>query len=214
MNDKDYIESFIDQYKTYTMINQNNKTIKIHEMIHIAPKEFFEKKQRDFDNDLAYGFVLHHEGIQNVPKKDNDLSLMESYRKIAQALKFTVQEKPTQNVEYYDISWNDMNIAERTLIRSIEKIVKFAAKQLEKNVTKHNELAEELRHSILTMKNNLDNNNTSLLQKAFSGFIVTKRNKIAVEHALSESKDVSLIWGAAHAPGIIQLLKKSGYALQ
>lgn len=44
--------------------------------------------------------------------------------------------------------------------------------------------------------------------------ILDERNEVAVEAAVAERRDVAMVWGAGHLPGIDELLRGHGYELQ
>lgn len=179
--------------------------IKIYEMVHIAPESFFAKRLKQWEDDVAAGFVLHHEGVAGVPA---DVPLREGYLKIAEALGWKAQEKPPLPFKNADVTWEEMPRATQLFMKGVSKAVLWVGEKLLEDVKdgegKH---VEDLREKVL--KKELETK--GLLGFALRSFLLHRRNALAVTAALAENSNVSMIWGAAHAEGMGAIFLKEGY---
>lgn len=179
--------------------------IKIYEMVHIAPESFFAKRLKQWEEDVAAGFVLHHEGVVGVPA---DVPLKEGYLQVAEALGWKMQKLPPLPFRNVDVTWEETPQATKLFIKGVSKMVLWLGEKLLADVKEGQEkYADELREKIL--KNELETK--GLLGFALSTFLLQRRNALAVAAALEENSHVSMIWGAAHAEGMGATFLKQGY---
>lgn len=196
-------------YEVHTYRHEDRKhIIKIYEMVHIAPALFYKFRGSQWAADVAQGFILHHEGVVGLPKS---VPLHEGYTKIAQALSWEMQGKPSLPFKNVDVAWEDMGKGTQVFVKVVAKMMLWLAKQLseekEDNEDKH---LSQLREKIVTK----DFKGPKVFSMVLQGFLLHHRNKLAVEAATAEKAPVSLIWGAAHADGMGVLLEEKGYEKQ
>ena len=187
----------------------SHHTIKFYEMVHIAPQSFYDFRNEELKKDIADGFVVHHEGVKNVPEMDGNL--MEGYQMIAQALGWEAQKKPDYPFKQVDIAWEEMSFIPRQIVLKLSGFTHWLGKKLmEAREEEDLKLIDEIKASLLAG----EGKKPTFASKLIGSFLLTKRNKIAIEGALSASDNVSLVWGAAHAPGIIKGFSEAGYELR
>lgn len=182
----------------------SGRIIKIYEMIHLAPTEFYQARNVEMAADYRNGFVIHHEGIKS--KLGN--SLKESYVTIAECLGWDFQKLPTQTpVEVIDANFDNLNFLDRKIFDGITGTVSFILEKVAKSM-KGGVLAasvETFRDAVLTI------DQKAKLPIGFNHYLLEKRNRIALRAALSEQKNVSLVWGKAHREGLEAGLFQAGF---
>lgn len=80
------------------------------------------------------------------------------------------------------------------------------------NTEDREDLAEEIRESL--QGQDVDLSTTSRIAPELFQFIIGDRNKYAIAEATKIEGDVSLVWGKAHAEGMIKLLQDQGFKLK
>lgn len=184
-----------ERYRLHTL-TKGKKSIRVYEMVHIGPSEFYEKRQAAWERDYRRGWDIHCEGMRGAP-----FSLQDVYAKIAHHLGFVSQPKPNVPHKVHDLTYQDFGILSRLKVRGLYYVLNLFGKLICMGDPK-------------TMKD-------QFMKTMESGdgpddrfrFLLDKRNKHAVQAALATPRNVSMIWGAMHAPGIITLLLAEGYHL-
>lgn len=197
-------------YRVHTLRHtDSHQLVVIHEMVHIAPKEFYDWKNEQFLQEYNNGFALHHEGVKAPELKDLGLA----YQQIASMLNWATQEKPTVPFHNHDITWEEMNWAEKQVMKTLAKTLKFLSTTL--TASKEKQPTDSVKKSLEDIKESIVEGDikNSHAPSVFKSFLIGKRNKIAMKHVVASAVPVSLIWGKAHAPDFIQQLEKRGYKL-
>lgn len=239
-------------YNAITMKNTAGKTIKIYQMVHVAPKFFYENVEKSLREDLEKGYTVHLEGVKaNRKKTPQEKDIMQAYAKLADLINrqmskckhhggsheqctnnfFPIMRQPkflgfqgtnTDNVASYDISMDNMTKLSKIRLASAAFVINTAMDNMadEKNGEKFEETKEEfLKFFIEDMlrKGTIKGEKPKgIASKVFAAFfsmesLHTKRNDIAIGAALAEKRNVSLVWGKAHAPEFVRILGEAGY---
>lgn len=194
--------------KVHTLYNHYlDKVIKIYEMVHIAPIEFYEFREQQFAKDVGEGYVLQVEGAK-MPRISEPLH--ESYRAIAEILEWEMQKTPTTEFTNIDISWDDLNTYEKTLMISMVKMMGFFTKKLSKiSSSEKEEYKKKIKNIFLDKM--VEENDGIFVPRIFRKILLEKRNDIAIKGAMSHRGNVSLSWGQLHSEGMIKILKSYGF---
>lgn len=190
----------------HVLKNSDGKYVKIYEMQHIAPASFYDLCQVSWARDVDNGYALHLEGVAGT----NDLGLDRVYKDLAEMIGngWETQEKPAVSYERHDMDFAQMPWYSRLMLRAYVGISKFFLRKLQASPQAKEKIRESAR------KDSSGPYKASSLSRFINLALATsKRNRYAIDQALATPRSVALIWGAAHANGMIKLLEKQGYAL-
>lgn len=187
------------------------KIVKIYAMIHIAPQEFYDSRYSMIYDDYMKDYAIHHEGIKNISKSkaNSNKPKNKAYNNIAKIIHFDNQKIPDyciNNVgkaKVSDVDFSDFKKITQLFIKCIPIMLKIVSILIEKT-NKQLELQEAL-VSISETEREV------LLPRLISKDILDKRNHYAIQEALKEDGNVSLVWGKAHLSGMIKILESHGY---
>lgn len=217
-----YEEAFIDINPVHTLVQEHTgKIIKIHEMSHVAPASFYEKKNREIKEDYDAGMEIHQEGVnmKRSAQKPRRTPLGDSYKKVAELLGMTAQAAPAVPHKVNDISDQTMSRAEKVQMKAFLGVAETLSDKLARaieNQQDREKIIEKVQITVLMQHFDMMAGKgfpNTVLFKLFDALVLNRRNEHAAAAALSTPKDVSLVWGKAHAPGLIDLFERSGYVL-
>lgn len=193
----------VKMFKYHTLTN-GSKTIKICGVRHVAPQEEFDALALSVGHDYSHlRHSIHLEGVKMPDKYAKGLTKM--YSNLADIIGQKLQPKPSVPYTVYDATYGDLPLSSKLTLRVLLSVVS-AVGTLMDNPKHRDSLREGFQKAMETPTN-------PKMPKIFQKVLLDDRNKIAVKHALKDPKNVTLIWGMAHAPGIIELLEKEGYTL-
>lgn len=192
------------KFKTHTL-TKDNHIIKLYEVIHVGPASLYADISARIQDDYNSKFVIHHEGVKMPENKFKNFRRL--YPMLAKASGRELQPKPCVPYEIKDVEYKNLALGGKMVLHYIEGISKLlffihdldpeAGDRRIKEVIKESEAKSPT-------KSMADN---SKLLKLLGG----KREVVASKAAMSESKNVSMIWGRAHAPNFIRIFTKAGY---
>lgn len=184
------------KFRLFTL-TKGRKSIRLYSMIHIAPAEFFEARQAAWERDYRRGWVIQIEGMRGMP-----FDLKEVYAEVAEVLGCVVQPRPRVPFEVHDLTYQDFTFKDRFKMRSLHAVLKTFARIIK--------LAdpEQMQETFFSKSHEPTDQIEGKLR-----FLLDRRNQRAVDGALGTPRNVSMVWGVAHVPGIISLLQEQGYTL-
>lgn len=188
--------------------HESGKRIKIYEMTHVAPLSFYDKCQCAWARDAKEGYEIHIEGVRGAPSY-----LQQAYCGMAKMLGkgWGTQPKPRVSWVNYDLALSEMPWHSRMFIKTFSPLMNMVVDQLASaSEDKKKAFREKGRKALLTSNDSEQSFGQRLLGVLLGN---NRRNHYAIKHALATANDVSLVWGAAHAKGMIKLLEKQGYSL-
>lgn len=212
--------------QVHTLRQQSTgKVIKIHEMIHVAPESFYAKKSEEIADDYADGMVIHQEGVKLREQVTQEFG--SGYKKLAEQLGMKHQSLPTVPHQIRDVSWENLSTFELYKMKAVAHVAALGiglittrienAPDQESREHLVNEVKDTLLRTLSAAANTVDiekgTTNHKGLIGLMSGLLIHKRNDVAAASALSTPEDVSMVWGKAHAPGLIDTFIRSGYTL-
>lgn len=180
-----------------------HKTVKIYEMVHIAPQEFYDMRDKQFSEDVDNGYALQIEGMQI---GERARPLHDSYRKIAKKIGYVMQSKPKISFTVSDVHLHNLSFIEKEKLFFMIKIVSALFSFADRNVSdvKMREVIDSLIEEPIPK---------SKLSFLTDELLLNKRNKIAVKAAINTPGNISMVWGKAHAEGLIHLFKVNGFVV-
>lgn len=197
----------LENYQVINYIDPNSgRIVKIYEMIHIAPAEFYAARNAELAVDHKNGFVIHHEGIQGNLGK----GMKDSYSTIAECLGWDFQKRPEPTpIEVIDVNLKDLNFFERQVFSSTIRTISFILGKVAKSLKEgpFSSSVETFRERFLTLDAN------TKMPLGLNTILLDKRNRIALKAVLKERKNVSLVWGKAHRRGLEAGLFQAGFQL-
>lgn len=192
------------------LLSNGTKSIVIYEMIHLAPVAFYEHLQAWWKRDHSNGMVIHLEGVTGMGE------VGERYRdttiKLAHILGFVTQPKPEVPWERKDITFTDLTPRQQRKIKFLLTYFNKTINYLIDAGTAKEVFADMIKN-IWAEPNVFQRIIRAVLLSPFNDALLDVRNKVAVMHALDTDKNVSMVWGKLHAPGVIRLLEDQGYEL-
>lgn len=222
---ENYEELFTKHLKVHTLVNgRTGKVIKIHEMIHIAPESFYEQKNEEISRDHKKGMVIHQEGVRLQEQVNQEFG--SGYKKLAELLGMTHQSRPVVPHQIKDVSWENLSPFELKKFRVVAKVAALGIGLITSRIENAPEesradVVDAVKDSFLSVLSSRANTvgpekgttKHKGLVGLVSGMLIDKRNDVAAAEALSTPESVSLVWGKAHAPGLIDTFIRSGYTL-
>lgn len=209
-------------FKTFETMNKNGHKIIVQEMVHVAPKEFYDIRYSEWNNYDKEGYVHYAEGVK-VPEKINGIN--ESYKVLADIVGFDVQKSSRtlnyKNLVFADLKWKEMNPIDKMKITSVINLLKIMEKIINSAINsadseeKKTEFSNNLRKTFIEVfkKDKLDKESKNFFSTIFNGLIIDKRNKKVVNAAMNDKRNVILPWGKAHSEGMLKILSDNGYKI-
>ena len=191
----------------HVLKNAENKYVKIYEMQHIAPASFYDLCQNSWARDVRNDYLLHVEGVSGT----EELGLDRVYKELAELIGrgWEAQEKPNVSYERHDMNFNQIPWYSRLTLKTYVTITRFFLRKLRESSPQ----TREKIHESAKKSSSEPYRVTGYARFINLALATTKRNRYAIEQVLATDRNVALIWGAAHAQGMIKLLQKQGYSL-
>lgn len=193
-------------FPVITMENDKNHIIKVYSMIHIAPQSFYNGIEKQLNSDYENDYVIHMEGVSG-----GNLTLKESYSRIAQAIGVTTQYELLKDLDFikHDMTYDDLSWINQKRLHVICKMASRSAEIVEKNEKIQEKFREQLQSE------DMKNSDSGLVKNILLGnSITTERSYYAAYKAIEDDRNVSLVWGKAHAEEIVETLMKNGYHMK
>lgn len=209
-----------------TTLSNGRKTIKVYELVHVAPQAFYDVVKKLVDEDKGNGFVTHIEGIKKTSK--TPASISDVYRNLSKALGVANQvdglNKNLDNPINHDRSWDDFTFAQRKAltvtfftISVFTKIIEKIPEGDEKDKFVSDFFNQVVEEDVKSREEKLEESNfVGKLARniILSDNVTINRSVHAAQYAFYDARNVSLLWGKAHAEEIIDWLTSVGYKVE
>lgn len=203
------------------VFRQGDREIKVYGVVHLAPQEHWDDLGRRLGGDEERGAAIHLEGVQRPSSP-----VLGTVRLLAASLQQTygLAEKMLPHLVHQKVGLTVPMTAERVDLRAEEvaraipvhgRLGLAAQWLLSKGVQR---LPEGLLVDIgKEMEGGFgESRRSSILSRGTNAAVLDLRNLWAISHALEEAhhRDVVLVWGAAHLPGMAALLGEEGWRIE
>lgn len=192
------------------------KRIHLYEVSHVGEGAFYKRLYQNLSDDFDSGFTIHQEGV-DMPKHLS-AKMRKAYTRIANCLEASMQERPKVAHKIVDLTHKDMP---RKAKRQFKWLLRFLTlgswallflSQVEPAEIK--KMQTKLRNPVPDEDDKQFNKLMREFAPELRKFMVDDRNGHAVLEAINEDTDVSMVWGKAHAPGMITLFAQHGFTLE
>lgn len=199
------MQKFYDDISGYIEMHNGKRRIRIHQMVHLGPESYYNRKRRFFLRERMQGFQHYTEGMKNMPKGKGP---NRAYQGVADLLGVMVQPMdwgfPTLRV---DVDYNEVNAWEKFQYRLMSKVIRMSMKLISKASP---EKVWENMEQVLRDAVESDEPKKSL----FNAKIISEnRERLVVEAVLASNEDCSLVWGGAHKHAFMKAFETAGFVL-
>lgn len=196
------------------VLTDGRKRIHLYEVSHVGEGSFYKRLSQNLSDDFASGFTIHQEGV--VMPKHLSAKMRKSYTRIANCLEASMQERPKVDHKIVDLTHKDMPRKAKRQFKWLLRLLSltswalFLLSQVEPSEIK--KMKTKLENPIEDDKK--FNQLMSEVAPELLKFMMDDRNTHAVLEAVNEDSDVSMVWGKAHAKGMITLFAQNGFTLE
>ncbi|WIB65680.1 hypothetical protein [Curtobacterium sp. MCBD17_040] len=196
-----------DAFATTTLRRSDGRTVTLVAVMHVAPPQFWALTQAQLDTPEAGGAAIHCEGVgdnqHGRPVSDviRDVLIFAALRSVTGWLRLVCGWQRQRRGLTYRLSWETHDVStgralaaaptSRLLRRTLATVITAPLAAL------------LLRRGIFRVHQ---------IQDGDSGLgLIDDRNRYAIDQALAADRDVALLWGAGHIPGMVDLLEADGF---
>lgn len=193
--------------------------IEIVGVTHVAVQEYWDSIKRLLRAKEAAGYVVHLEGLLEPTREPNEdeakkLGYLDGILTLSTKLAYHL------NLVHQKASSHTTNSMKRIDMDRLTLVNEMDAEKLEvvgEIVSRESASRNNPRLMLWVLRNIgwLSNliNSVPAFNILDTAVIIDRRNEFATSHAMQEKQNVVLLWGAAHIPGMVSILKASGYRL-
>lgn len=196
------------------VLTDGRKRIHLYEVTHVGEGSFYKRLYQNLSDDFASGFIIHQEGV--VMPKHLSAKMRKAYTRIANCLEASMQERPKVDHKIVDLTHKDMPRKAKRQFKWLLRLLSLASwalfllSQVDPSETK--KMKTKLENPVEDDKK--FNQLMSEVAPELLKFMMDDRNTHAVLEAVNEDSDVSMVWGKAHAKGMITLFAQNGFTLE
>lgn len=198
------------------VLTDGHKRIHLYEVSHVGEGSFYKRLYQNLSDDFDSGFTIHQEGV-DMPKHLS-AKMRKAYTRIANCLEASMQERPKVAHKIVDLTHKDMPRKAKRQFKWLLRLLTLGSwallilSQAEPNEIK--KMQAKLRNPVPDEDDRQFNKLMREFAPELRKFMVDDRNDHAVLEAINEDTDVSMVWGKAHAPGMITLFAQHGFTLE
>lgn len=198
------------------VLTDGRKRIHLYEVTHVGEGSFYKRLSQNLSDDFDAGFTIHQEGV--VMPKNLSAKMRKAYTRIANCLGASMQERPKVDHKIVDLTHKDMPRKAKRQFKWFLRLISLSSWvllflfQIKPNEIK--KMQTNLRDPVSDEDDKKFNQLLNEFAPELQKFLLDDRNAHAVLEAVNEDSDVSMVWGRAHAPGMITLLAQHGFTLE
>lgn len=194
-------------------------------MVHVADRRFFDRVQMLVAKRESAGAVVHYERIRPITDEsatDAELALAVRLRKLgdhallADLVGLQMQTRSLQ----YQRHWANTDMTVLQLLRTMPEPADWVA-GMERAATSLDDMDDQQRRDAkrvvgwivrhLPLVSRLTAWKRGGQGRRQARVLIDARNQVAIDAALTETREVVALWGAAHLPGIAAGLEREGF---
>lgn len=196
------------------ILTDGRRKIHLYEVSHVGEGAFYNRLNQNLSDDFDSGFTIHQEGV-DMPKHLS-AKMRKAYTRIANCLDASMQERPKVNHKIVDLTHKDMPRKAKRQFKWLLRLLTLGSWAMVFLAQVEPDEIKKLQSMLRNPDNEEKKFNQSMGEFApeLLKFMIDDRNNHAVLEAINEDTDVSMVWGKAHAPGMITLLAQHGFTLE
>ena len=196
-----------DAFATVTL-RRGERTITLVAVMHVGPKPYWQATQAELDALEAGGAVIHSEGVGGQKQTTfrgwvRSGLMYGAVGAVSRSLRLICGWRAQKKALTYPKTWETHDLPVTTALDRVSTpalLRTFVLTQL------FSPLAAVFIRTGRMSLHDVNDSDASL-------DIIDARNRHAIDEALAADRDVALIWGAAHIPGMVDLLEQVGFTI-